>query len=268
MKKGMKYFIALIFLFLGLLLFGINIYGLYKPLRNQSIFKEKQTFFDSDIVLSEIELKKQLIRNDEVDSVFVKNINEAINKGIAHYWKDEGVNKYNLRIPIYENYILFIASYLNPSKFRKYEYSNYYKAIERGVGLCSQHAIILCEVLENNGINSKVVDISRHVVVTAQVNSKKNIWWVLDPDYGVIIKNDIKTIEKTPNIIRPFYFNKGYDTITVNTLTDSYGKIDNIHDSAFEYIGMKKYYFEKLSYFGIWLLPCLLFITSFLIKKT
>ena len=41
-----------------------------------------------------------------------------------------GINKYNLRIPFYENYLLFIASYLNPEEYLKYEFVDYRKAIE------------------------------------------------------------------------------------------------------------------------------------------
>ncbi len=259
-------FAKILFLF-GVVLIGLNVYGLFIPLRNSDIYIEEQTYFRDDITLTEKQLLKLLKKNKETDEIFILKVNNAINKGIAHYWKEEGINKYNFRIPIYENYILFIASYINPTKFRKYEFSNYQKAIERGVGLCSQHAIILSEVLENNGIDSKVVNISRHVVVTAQVDKNKKVWWVLDSDYGVVIKNDIIAIEKEPDIIRPYYFDKGYDTLTVNTITNSYSKIIGIYNSAFEYSGKKRYYFEKLSYIGIWLIPITFILTSIIFKN-
>jgi hypothetical protein len=250
--------IKVLFFFLGIFLFGLNLYGLFVPLRNNDIYFEKQTYFKNDITLTEKKLLELLKRDNESDEEYLIKVNNAVNSGIAHYWKDEGINKYNFRIPIYENYLLFAASYLSPSKFKKYEYANYRKAIERGVGLCSQHALVLSQIIENEGIEAKVINISRHVVVTAPISKNKDIWWVLDPDFGVIIKNDIETIVQSPEIIRPYYFNKGYDTITVNTLTDSYSEIAGVYNGAFEYSGWKRYYFEKFTYIAIWVIPIFL----------
>jgi len=263
MKKGVSIVLSLV----GIFLLGLNLFGLFKSLRNNDIYKETRTYFKNDINLTEEQLLERLKISKESDKEFIINVNEAINNGIAHYWKDEGINKYNLRVPLYENYILFLASYLDPSKFKKYEYSNYKKAIERGIGLCSQHAIILSRVLENNNINSRIINISRHVVVSAEVDKQKKQWWVVDPDYGVVIKQDLQTILKSPDIIRPYYNSRGYDSLTINTLRSSYSKIEGTYDSAFEYSGKKRYYFEKLSYIGIWGIPLFFIgISMFLLK--
>ena len=69
---------------------------------------------------------------------------------IAHYWRDEGINKYYLRIPFWENYLLYIASYIDPEEYLKYEFYDYRRAIERGVGLCSQQAIIVSTWFDSN----------------------------------------------------------------------------------------------------------------------
>lgn len=118
----------------------------------------------------------RIVRKDESNEEYIVKLNNAINKGIAHYWADEGILKYNIRIPIYENYLLFLASYTSPRLFRKYEYCNYRKAVERGIGLCSQHAIIISKILEENGINSKIIGLSGHVVTMAQIHKENNSW--------------------------------------------------------------------------------------------
>ena len=258
MKKLMK--TRILFLGLGIFLTGLNFLGFLIPLRNADIYNEEDNYFSNDIIHTEDELLHELevLKNkNETDKEFIIKANKAVHDGIAHYWKDAGINKYNLRIPIYENYILYIASYLYPEKFRKYEFSDFDKAIERGVGLCSQHALILSEVLENNGIDAEIITLPRHVVVSAEVKDD-NEWWVVDPDFGVIIENTIQEIEKTPSIVSPIYYAKGYDNQIVNDLTETYGTVLSIHDSAKEYSGVKRFYFEKLSYILIWALPLFL----------
>ena len=103
---------------LGLCLFVINIIGLFISLRNESIYKE-HTGFTDDIILSEKELYHRINKAVINKKEYILNLNEAVNQGIAHYWRDEGIDKYNIRIPIYENYLLFIASYLNPEEYLK-----------------------------------------------------------------------------------------------------------------------------------------------------
>ncbi len=125
---------------LGFCLFIINIIGLFISLRNESIYQEK-----SGIHLTEKELYHSINKTVMDKKEYITNLNEAVNQGIAHYWRDAGINKYNLRIPFYENYLLFIASYLDPEEYLKYEFYDYRRAIERGVGSCSQQAIIVMD---------------------------------------------------------------------------------------------------------------------------
>ena len=258
MKKLMK--TRILFLGLGIFLTGLNFLGFLIPLRNADIYNEEDNYFSNDIIHTEDELLHELevLKNkNETDKEFIIKANKAVHDGIAHYWKDAGIDKYKLRIPIYENYILYFASYFYPEKFKKYEFSTIEKAIERGVGLCSQHALILSKVLENNGIDAAIITLPRHVVVTAKVNDA-NEWWVVDPDFGVIIEKSIQEIEKTPSLVSPVYAAKGYDTFIVNALTETYGSVLSIHKSAKEYSGIKRYYFEKLAYVLIWVLPLIL----------
>ncbi|MBI1923541.1 hypothetical protein HYR99_04745 [Candidatus Poribacteria bacterium] len=205
--------------------------------------------------MTEEQVKAIISHRDASDEIYAVKINDAINKGIAHYWRKEGIDKYKLRVPIYENYLLFLASYLYPSVYERYEFRNYRQALERGVGLCSQHAFILVGFLRENGIRCEPVGLSGHVVVTAQVDKSNDTWWILDPDYGVVIKQSLDEIEKNPEIIRPYYAEKGYDknsavTPSVDDLVRIYGKDGN-------YIGAGRRwgYIESLSYILIWVIP-------------
>lgn len=257
--------------YLGFCLFVINIIGLFISLRNESIYQEPTGFVD-DITLSEQEfyhrIKKTVIDKKE----YITNLNEAVNRGIAHYWRDAGINKYNLRIPFYENYLLFIASYLYPQEYLKYEFVDYGKAIERGVGLCSQQAIIVSEILLEKNIPSYIVGLSGHVVLRAQVSDNPEEWWVLDPDYGVVIPYDINFIENNSKIIRSFYAQAGHELNTIAKLEKIYEKRGNVVSGEQGSRGyqIKKSSYEPKFYSLKWIIPCIFIAASiilFFIRK-
>src|SRR6185295_8215311 len=103
------------FFWLGLLLLALNTAGLFIPARNPEIYRERLLAFKDDITLTEAQLWTSTIRQpDETNEAYVVRLTDLVNKGMANYWDDQGVNKYRLRVPAYENYLLFLASYLHP----------------------------------------------------------------------------------------------------------------------------------------------------------
>lgn len=265
----MKKLFVYIFFLIGFFLIGLNLFGLFISLRNEDIYNEGHNYFENDIILTEMQFWQEIKEKDKSDKIFSIKVNTAINDGIAHYWKEEGIDKYNIRIPFYENYILYIAGYLIPSKFKRFEYSNTQKAIERGVGLCSQHAILLSDILEQNGIDTKIINLPIHVVVMGQVDKKNNIWWILDPDFGVIIRNDIQDVKNDPEIIKYNYVNRGFDLLDIDALAEAYSKVENndIYENSYGYIGWKRYYSEKLSYILKWIIPLFLIVISIYLRR-
>jgi hypothetical protein len=266
--KVKRFFTYLLFFF-GICLLIANIYGLFTSLRNPDIYLEKNVGFSSDITLTEDQIYQTINSGNNDLKGYVIAVNSAINQGIAHYWLDEGIDRYHLRIPFQENYILFIASYIMPQKFLKYELIDYRQAIERGVGLCSQQAIILSEVLYEKGIKTQIVGLSGHVVVTALVDEKANEWWVLDPDYGVVIPHSIETIESTPDLIGAYYAGEGYGIRAIANLTEIYGKDGNVRSDGY---GLGNYeqktnYFEKASYLMIWIVPVFMILPFFFQRR-
>jgi len=253
----MKTFKKTIF-FLGILLLGVNIFGLFKSLRNPEIYTEQNTKRVSDITIKYPDIKGQLVRKDhETDKEFAVRVTNVVTEGMLHYWKDEGLTKYNERVPMWDNYLLFTASYIDPGKYKKYEFSNYKKNLERGVGLCSTTSIVLKGVLNDNGIDASLWDIAGHVVVRAKVN---NEWWILDADYGIVVPHDTAAIQANPEIVRPAYANlaskyklNAPDPYTTDTVVKIYGKDGN-------HIYTMNNRFEYFSYWAIWVIPFLLML--------
>ena len=56
-----------LFLIIGLVLLGLNLVGLFIPLRNADIYSEKLNYFENDITLSEDEFLNQLDRDELSD---------------------------------------------------------------------------------------------------------------------------------------------------------------------------------------------------------
>jgi hypothetical protein len=248
---------------LGVLLLLINIFGLLKSMRNNDLYTEKNTGRLNDVTIRLEDAKKLLLRKEgESDKEFALRVNDVVSKSMSHYFKNEGKKKYNLRVPLRENYILFIVNSFK--KDDRYEFKNYKKGLERGVGLCSSHSIVVKGVLLDNGIEAHLWDIAGHVVVRARVSEDE--WYILDPDYGLYVPHDIAEIEADPEITRPSYehmadlYKPEYDDpYTTDKVVELYGKEGN-------HIYTYDARFEKCSYVAIWVLP-FLFMLPLIIKK-
>jgi hypothetical protein len=194
--------------------------------------------------------------NVESNEEYAHRINDLVHQSIANVAPDAD-GKTILPVPIYENYLLFASDYLATKGNGFYEFCDYHKALERGIGLCSQKVIIVSGILEADEIPVNIVALDGHVVAEARVDhEQKKIWWILDPDYGVVINHSIDEIEADPKIIGKYYEEKGYSTAAIDNLVSIYGKEGNVKTSStIAFLGKAKCKFEQYSYILIWLIP-------------
>ncbi|HEX5023836.1 MAG TPA: hypothetical protein VFV68_01130 [Agriterribacter sp.] len=254
----MKIFVKSLFVS-GIILLAINVIGLFKSLRNPEIYTLEHQIKNrlNDVTIKYPDIKKMLVRKpNESNEDFAIRVNKVVNDGFAHYWKDAGINKFNLRVPVWENYLLYAASYVYPGVYRKYEFSNYKKDLERGLGLCSSHSIVVKGVLKENGIKAELMDVGkRHVVVRAELSDTNAI--ILDPDFGVVVPFDTAAITANPELVRaPYqnmaalYYPEAKEPYTTDLMVDIFGKR--------KYIYNVQNWFETFSYWAIWIIPFLL----------
>jgi hypothetical protein len=251
----MKILTCLLFV-LGLFFLSLNLTGIFKSLRNDDLSKEI-TPYKNDISVPFPDARKQWDRsNNETDKDFALRETMLVNHSMAHYWKDEGIRKYHMLVPLWENYILSIKQRLSGDK--KYEFRNYKKAIERGVGICSQPCIALKYLLNDNGIQADLWDLKGHVVVEARFGDGSI--YMLDPDYGNYVPSGMKEIEANPELVRKAYLNQDsvYAAhVTTHKHTDD---IVNLYEKDGNHIYYMDKSFEDFSYLAIWLLPILLML--------
>ncbi len=254
-----------VLLIFGVILLGINMIGFFKTMRNPEVHNEEYIIHNriNDVTIPWPEIKDMLKRKEGESKVdFAVRINKVVNDGFAHYWKAEGIEKYHLRVPVWENYLLYAASYINPKKYKRYEFINYKKNLERGVGLCSTHSTIVKGVLLDNGIKAELLDVGgHHVVVRAELNDTAT--YLLDPDFGVVVPHDTAALTLNPELARaPFenmaalYYPDAKDPYTTDYVVKIFG--DKKHTYTISN------WFESFSYVAIWIIPILLMLPYFL----
>ena len=246
---------------IGAFLLAVNIYGLFRTMRNPDLYTLENTLHNrvNDVTIKYPEIKDQLKKKEGESNVdFGVRITHEVANGFAHYWKNAGIEKYHLRVPVWENYLLWAASYIAPAKFKKYEFRNYKKNLERGVGLCSTHSTIVKGVLLDNGIKAELLDVGgHHVVVQAELNDTAT--YILDPDFGIVVPYDTTAIHANPEVVRAaykdmsqLYYPDAVDPYTPDILVDIFGKK--------LYVYTLNKWFEGFSYVAIWVIPILLML--------
>ncbi len=246
--------LVLLFL-LGTALLTLNAYGTTRTLRIQNNYENQYWLHKNGTILTEKQFYKSIIRGeDESDKEYAIQVNIAVHDGIAHYWSGD------LRVPIWENWILF----LDGSK--KYEYYDYNRAVERGVGLCSQQALIVAGILNQNNIRTKIFGLQGHVVTEVLVD-RNNTWWILDPDYGVVVPHSHKETNDNPSIVAEHYRECGYQDDVILQMTKLYGggTSNLIYNSAALYYGLSDFRHESVSYKLKWVIPILCLLPGILV---
>lgn len=242
-----------VFFLLGMILFGINIMGLFLPLRSAAVDHDLE-FPPDKLPVSQV--YDVINQSTQPVETYLETLTGAIHQGMAHYWDLQEAQRYHLQVPFYHNYLLFLAGYVAPENYYLYQFVDYHKAIDRGVGLCSQQALVVSEILEERQIDSQVIDLQGHVVVTARVKGRE--WWILDADKGVVLPVDINQAEKNPSAVRTFYIQAGYEETESNRIAALYGMDGNHIYQDTPYLGEDYRRFERWSYILIWLIPGLL----------
>ena len=241
---------------LGLVTLVANLSGFVIPFRGPGVAGLPAGRFGNSLTLSPAELRSRVERKGLPRPAYLEDVTKAVHKSITYYWGSDDPgddDKYRLRVPWHENYLLFLASYARPEIFRRYEFADHRKALERGVGYCSQDALILASILREKGIAARTVLLAHHTVVTARVDDAKGAWWVLDPTCGVVVRRPIGEILSRPESVRADYLRAGHSAAEAEAVVNAF------RTSRSSPISVKdiphRYYFEKCCYALKWLIP-------------
>src|SRR3989344_1367938 len=248
---------------LGIILLYTNVIGLY---RNFSFDQNR----DPNIAIRTI---NELLQDKTIsDDMFARKINSIVHENIDHYWPTNPTG--SLRIPFSQNYLLYLASFVKPSIYRNYEYCSYTRAIQRGVGLCSEAAIVATDILEHKGIESHILYFNGHVATVAKfVEENEEYWLYLDPYFNVIIRTNFNSLDTNPDLIRPYYENVGLDQGNINLLVsfmkDTPNTMFERGVTGYTDCNWKKITVRKVADVVKWVLPLILIapVVSYWLRK-
>lgn len=257
-------FVRIVLALLGAVLIIINIYGEFKGVRSAELVPQSALRFEDDISISyEVALKKIQRKKYESDIDYAKRINYVIQKSIAHIrdWPKQDPDIYLQRIPIYENYFLYmLGKFSGLPQMERYHFVDYKRSLERGIGLCGDHAMILSQILNKQQIENSLMSFREgHVILKVTFNDSSTM--LLDPDFGVYFHATDNDFIENNESIKKVYLEHGYPSDEVDSLLRTYREGYKEFESTYAFM-RKRYIFEYISYFLKWLLPIILILSS------
>ena len=244
----------------------INLYGLTQDIRPTEFASNELRFGESDITLTKEELLSQVKRNaNESDAEYSARLTGLISSGLAHiHWERYETTKFHQLVPIWENWIIhFMGQFSGIPEYERYHYANPYKSMERGIGICGDASMIMTQLLEENGIEANMLTFPGHVVVSANINGEEIIF---DPDFGVVLPFSPQQLSSNVSTAATLYMNKGYTEEDKSFFLNAYSQPYVVWAGPEEFI-TKKFYFEKVAYIFMWLLPILGLLLSTIMLK-
>lgn len=269
---------ARVLLIAGSTLLLLNICGLFLTLRNPDLL-ERVTKARHVSRLNQHQLALLLPRSEgESDYGYMNRINRLVHQSTIHFWAEELAgheihSPFVLRVPPWDNYILFFTSFF-VHDFNGYEFASYKKGLERGFGLCSQRSLILVGILNQAGIRAHLVNLGGHVISIAELSDGSN--YLLDPDFEISTNATLDQLKSDPGLVRSLYgprLEEEKSHVMDGTSVDLMVKIFSAGDfrvfpeGVKGYLGYKHVLFEQASYILIWLFPVILLSVAFLLNR-
>lgn len=260
---------------LAVSLLAINITGLFVPLRYTEVdHPSPRTLRGShgpgDATMTWAAARAQLAPvPSESRAAYAHRLTNIVAQSVMHYWYQRDRRQFRLQIPVWENYLLWLAGEVSPA-YQLYVFADPMKAIERGTGMCDQVSTALVTLLRQSDLDARVVQLNGHTVVTAEVDP--GVWHVLDADFNVVIPSSIAQIQTDPDMVRPYYkaafarINPIKDKYSTDLIASYYAPpvyVGEAGDNSS--LGESRVRFEALTYWFKWRLPLALLALAGLI---
>jgi hypothetical protein len=209
---------------IGILLIGANVLGFFLPLRAEMPTEPVPGIrIDAERLPFDDGIKQLAWRDSDSAESYARRANQVIFESMIHGDPSTDLGRWRLEIPVWENWSLNALGAVNPT-FKKYRYWDHVKEFERGVGLCGNLSAILVGYLAEQGIAGRIVGLHGHVVVTAEV--RPGVWYIFDPDYGVVLPYSVEELQNSPNLVEGAY-RSATDPRTLGMIVDYYATSEN-----------------------------------------
>jgi hypothetical protein len=266
--KKIKFFVAVSLVLLGVSLFGINLYGLTQQIRADGL-ESAPMRFNNDLTISYSQTLQELPQQEgESKQRYAERMTSLIAGSLAHIrWaKEIDTSKYHQLIPIWENYFLyFMGIFSSIPEYEKYHFADYKRSLKRGIGICGDASMIMSQVLNQVGIDNKIIAFPGHVIISAQVNENSDM--LFDPDFGVAIPVALGNAAAASHAIIKAYSEQGHSVEQAEYMANVYSN-DYSEWNGVQHFITKKYYFEHMAYFLKWPMPIIFMLLGiFLFRR-
>ncbi|MBW1989430.1 MAG: hypothetical protein JRI97_07785 [Deltaproteobacteria bacterium] len=189
---------------LGLALLSLNLAGLMLPYRNPFRFQEPRFLYGStDVSLTPGRALALLERRPgESDFSYASRAAGIVHRAVGNCMYNRDMESTGYRVPIWKNFILWACSWYDP-RFEPYDFVDPERGLERAVGKCRQHALILRGFLVKQGIRAGLRLLKEHVVVSARTRDGEAL--TLDPDTGVVLPFGLEEAPDRMDEVRALY---------------------------------------------------------------
>lgn len=265
-RRRILKFLAYVLFALGLALMCLNLYGLTQSVRRPGLGVDDHAllrFIPDEVWSYEQSMQAVVDLKKLPEEKAVPEAVSVIKQSLVHpEWFEVDPVEYRQLVPSWENYFLYLLGrYSGLPQFERYHYSDYRRSIRRGIGVCGDASIVLSSILDELGIDNDILLFSGHVIVEYQTPDGTRR--LADPDFGVMLRADLKELVENPSIISADYLNAGYSRREVNSLLRSYATDYTIYDDTYSFMA-KRYVFERVSYVAKWVLPIVLMLPLFM----
>jgi hypothetical protein len=163
---------------------------------------------------------------------------------------------------IFENWILFIYS----RWLGEYEWTETKRAVRLGGGWCSQHAIILNNILRSQHIESRIISLSSgHVLNEVLIEGK---WRVYDSMFNVDFNSSLKYLESNPERAFQAYMHAGLSEDEARYYQQFFGiDADIWHYRSSMHFRPYKNMVELGALYLVWIVPIMLIFSGISLRK-
>ncbi len=242
---------------IGGALIAVNLVGILTTVRFAEIADPRSPLHERVSMTPGEFLAESQRHTEESVETYVMRMTHAMHRTVVNYSLEKNPDAF--RVPLFENYLLFFAALLWPEQYRSVDFCDTRTALERGIGLCSQQSMTLARVLNVKGLITSYIDLQGHTMVSVLVDEEKDVWWMLDPDYDVIVPLSLREIEKRPERIRPYYRERGITAKKIETLISLYASTHDNRSSPLSGVFFTSMCArQNRTYQWIWIIPVLL----------
>ena len=166
---------------------------------------------------------------DAVDADAIIKANLLVSSAMTSYWPALGVHDATLDCGFLEDPAEWYRQrYLGGAEelvsgftqHQTLERGDWRMALRKGVGFCSQQAMVLAGFLKERGIDAEVHGLGGHVITVAHTADGDIL---LDPDYGVALRCSLEQAQTDPERVRAAYLAAGFGAAQTDMVVEIYG---------------------------------------------